>query len=99
MQYWMRQFDIPNLFTDKVVATSSASSNMLVKHYWSSDWRACGDGLGVLPIKFIPHYDSAFGADDPRGPINWQKAQSELAEYGDKTLPIYALKEGEYEVF
>lgn len=98
VQYRMRKFDIPKLFEDKVVATNSASSNMLATHYWTCDWRACGDGLGILPIKFIPHFESTYGTDDPRGPIDWQNAKSELAEYGDKTLPIYALKEGEYKV-
>jgi hypothetical protein len=99
LKYWMGQFDMAKLFKDKVVATNSASSDMLATHYWTCDWRQCGGGFGVLPIKFIPHFQSAFGADDPRGPIDWDKAKQELAEYGDKSLPTYALKEGEFEVF
>jgi hypothetical protein len=99
LKYWMSQFDMPVLFKDKVVATNSASSDMLSKHYWTCDWRKCGDGSGILPIKFIPHYQSAFGADDPRGAIDWDKARQELSEYGDKSLKLYALKEGEFEVF
>lgn len=99
LKYWMGQFDMSELFEGKIVATNSASSNMLATHYWTCDWRRCGDGFGILPIKFIPHYQSAFGADDPRGPINWDKAKQELSEYGDKSLLIYALREGEFEVF
>ena len=99
IQYWMRQFDLLELFKDKVVATNSASSNLLVTHYWTCDWRQCGDGLGMLPIKLIPHYNSAFGDDDPRGSIDWEQAKRELEEYGDNSLPIYALEEGEYKVF
>lgn len=99
LKYWMGQFDMTELFKDKVVATNSASSDMLATHYWTCDWRQCGDGFGILPIKFIPHYQSAFGADDPRGAIDWDKARQELSEYGDKSLKIYALKEGEFEVF
>ena len=99
IQYWMRQFDLMELFKDKVVATNSASSNLLVTHYWTCDWRQCGDGLGILPIKLIPHYNSAFGGDDPRGSIDWEQAKRELEEYGDKSLPVYALEEGEYKVF
>ena len=99
LKYWMGQFDMPVLFKDKVVATNSASSDMLATHYWTCDWRQCGDGFGILPIKFIPHYQSAFGADDPRGAIDWEKAKQELSDYGDKSLKIYALKEGEFEVF
>ena len=99
IQYWMRQFDLLELFKDKVVATNSASSNLLVTHYWTCAWRQCGDGLGMLPIKLIPHYNSAFGDDDPRGSIDWEQAKRELEEYGDNSLPIYALEEGEYKVF
>jgi hypothetical protein len=69
---------------------------MLATHFWTCDWRLCLDGLGILPIKFIPHYESDFGADDPRGPIDWQKAYDELAVYGDTSLPIHALTESEF---
>lgn len=96
LKYWMSQFDMVSMFKDKVVATNSASSNMLATHYWTCDWRQCGDGFGVAPIKFIPHYQSNFGNDDPRGPIDWQKAYDKLAAYGNTSLPIYALKEGEF---
>jgi hypothetical protein len=96
LQYWMRQFNLTRIFKSKVVATSSASSDMLATHHWTCDWRQCADGLGVLPIKFIPHYLSDFGDDDPRGPINWSKAYNDLATYGDRNLPIHALKEGEF---
>lgn len=99
LQYWMKKYDIATLFKDKVVATNSASSDMLSTHFWTCDWRRCADGFAILPIKFIPHYQSAFGDDDPRGPIDWQKAYDELAAYGDTSLPILALKEGEFKVF
>ena len=99
IQYWMRKFDLTQIFKDKVVATNSASSNLLVVNYWTCDWRQCGDGFGILPIKFIPHYNSAFGSDDPRGNIDWEQAKLELEEYGDKSLPTFALEEGEYKVF
>lgn len=96
LQYWMKQFNFAELCKDKVVATNSASSNLVATHYWTCDWRECADGFGILPIKFIPHFESDFGSDDPRGPINWQEAYEELKEYGDKNLPIHALKEGEF---
>ena len=99
LQYWMGKYDLTDIFKDKVVGTSSASSDMLAKSFWTCDWRKCSNGFGILPIKFIPHYQSNFGSDDPRGPIDWQKAYDELATYGDTTLPIHALKEGEFVVF
>lgn len=95
LQYWLKQFDLPKIWEGKVVATSSASSDALSKYFWTCDWRACGDGLGILPIKFLPHFESAFGATDPRGPIDWNKGLAELKNYKEN-LPIHALKEGEY---
>lgn len=99
LMYWLKQFNLPELWEGKVVATSSASSNILSKHFWTNDWRRCFDGLGILPIKFLPHYKSDFGADDPRGPIDYDQAYRDLADYGDRTLPIYALEEGDFVVF
>jgi len=99
VQFWLKQYDLPKLWKNKVVATSSAGSDALVKHFWTCDWRKCMDGLGILPIKFLPHFQSKYGVNDPRGSINWSKAKKELEKYGDQDLPIYALKEGEFEVF
>ncbi len=56
------------------------------------------DGLGILPVKFLPHYESNYGEDDPRGWINWEAAKEELKNYGDPTFPIYAFNEGFYVV-
>ncbi len=99
LQFWMKQFDLNELFKDKVVAGNSASSMMIADSFWTCDWRTCDKGFGILPIKFIPHYKSVFGEDDPRGPIDWDKAYQELQNYSDKSLPIYALKEGDFAVF
>jgi hypothetical protein len=96
LQYWMRNYNLSEIFKDKVVATNSASSNMLTASYWTCDWREVSNGFGIVPVKFIPHYMSNFGAKDPRGPIDWRQAYKELADYGDVALPIHALKEGEY---
>jgi peptidase E len=98
IKYWLRQYDLPNIWQDKVVATISAGSDVLANSFWTCDWRECLDGLNILPIKFIPHYKSSFGSDDPRGSIDWQKAHDELSQYGDKSLPIYALEDGDFVV-
>jgi hypothetical protein len=95
LQYWLSKFDLEKIWEGKVVATSSCGSNALVGHFWTCDWRKCMDGFGILPVKFIAHYNSNYGADDPRGKIDWEKAFAELKEYGDKKLPIHALKEGD----
>jgi peptidase E len=96
--YWLKQFDTPNIWKDKVIAASSAGSHALAKHFWTCDWRKCMDGLGILPIKFLAHFESEYGKDDPRGPIDWKRAYDELKNFSDTTLPIHALKEGEYVV-
>ena len=99
IQYWLKQFDLPKLWEGKVVATNSASSHALSTHFWTCDWRECMDGMGIVPIKFLAHFGSEYGLHDPRGPIDWDEAYAKLAAYGDTTLPLYALKEGEYVVF
>ena len=99
IQYWLRQFDLPGIWEGKVIATNSAGSNVLAQHFWTCDWRQLMDGLSILPMKFISHFQSEYGVDDPRGPIDWSVAYEKLEKYGDTGLPMYALKEGEYQVF
>lgn len=100
LQFWLKKFDLPQIWDGKVVATTSAGSDALVSSFWVFDWQKSLDGLSILPIKFIPHYKSkTYGLDDPRGPIDWEKAYKEISEYGDKNLPIYALEEGDFVVF
>lgn len=99
VQYWLKKFDLSKIWEGKVIATSSASSNALSKQFWTCDWRRNMEGLGILPIKFIAHFNSEYGLKDPRGPIDWNKAYKELEVYEDRNLPIYALEEGDYQVF
>lgn len=99
LQSYMNDFNIPTVWNGKIVATNSASTQLLSQSYWTCDWRECRDGFGILPIKSIPHYKSDYGSKDLRGPIDWQKAYNQLKEYGDTALPVYALKEGEFETF
>jgi len=96
LQYWLRQFDLPKIWDGKVVATNSASSHALAKHFWTCDWRQTMDGLGIIQIKFLAHFESKYGSDDPRGAIDWQEAYRQLESYGDSKLSIHAPKEGEY---
>lgn len=96
IQYWLKQFDVPKIWDNKTISVSSASSNALVTYFWTCDWRENKDGMGILKIKFIPHYKSAYGDDDPRGPIDWDKAYDELKNYKDKNLAIHALEEGQF---
>lgn len=94
--HWLKQYNLPEIWEGKVVAGSSAGSDALVQQFWACDWRLVMDGLGILPIKFIPHYKSLHNQDDGRGFINWEDAYRELEGYGNKSLPIHALEEGDF---
>lgn len=93
------RFEFEDLFKDTVVGTNSASTVLLSAHGWSCDSCKSTDGLGVWPAKVIVHYMSDYGANDPRGPIDWTEAKKELEAYGDTSLPVYALEEGDFVVF
>jgi hypothetical protein len=98
IQYWLKKFDLPKIWEDKVVATNSGSSHALSSSFWTCDWRQSMNGMGILPIRFLAHFQSSYGNGDPRGPIDWGNALKELSAYGDTSLPIHALKEGDYVV-
>lgn len=100
LKYWFDTLNAPNTWKGKVYAGSSAGGIYLSTYSWSCDWRACVDGGGILPIKFIPHFKSSrYAINDPRGEIQWDDAFAELHRYKDSTLPVYALEEGSYEIF
>lgn len=95
-KYWLDQYDLTKLFEGKTVTTQSASSNYVCDSYWTCDWRENFMGRGIVPVRFISHFESEYGAKDPRGPIDWNTAKKELESFGNTRLPIKALKEGEY---
>lgn len=97
-QYWFEKLNTVEVWKGKVVGTNSAATHALSTYFWTCDWRELKEGLGVLPIKTIAHYESGYGKDDPRGPIDWAEAKKKLEDYGDQSLPVYALPEGEYVV-
>ena len=45
-------------FTDKIVAGESAGANFLSTYCYSKSGGGVIKGLGILPIKFIPHFES-----------------------------------------
>lgn len=82
---------------DKTVVGLSAGADVLCKHYYVLSTRRLGDGFGLLPVKFIPHWkaDDFFSKEDL---VDWNKILEELKNYKED-LPIYTLKEGEFVVF
>lgn len=96
--YWFDKLSVDKVWKGKVVGTNSATTHALSAFFWTCDWRELKTGLGIVPIKTIAHYQSNYGLDDPRGPIDWEAAKRDLEAYGDTTLPLYALPEGEFVV-
>lgn len=94
--YWFTALNVTSVWNGKVIGTNSATTHILSTHFWTCDWRRPMDGMGVLPIRTLAHYNSTYGETDPRGPIDWERAKNELEGYGDTSLPMYTLPEGEF---
>ncbi len=78
----------------KTIAGSSAGMDMLARYCFNLDTLQLEDGLGLLPIKTIPHWKSNYNAPN----IDWAIAKQLLSHYKEE-LPIVALGEGEFKVF
>lgn len=88
---WVKELD------GKVLVGTSAGADAIAKYYTVLSTKRVGDGLGLLPIKFIPHWDSDY-SDDEAHNINWQDELDKLKAYKED-LPIFTLREGEFKVF
>ena len=88
---WIKELD------GKVLAGTSAGGDAIAKYYCVLKNNRIGDGLGLLPIKFIPHWKSDYSDDEVRD-IDWDSELEKLKKYEDE-LPIYTLSEGEFKVF
>lgn len=88
---WIKYLD------GKTVAGSSAGGDAIAKYYSVLKTSRVGDGLGLLPIKFIPHWKSDYSDDEVRD-IDWNAELIKIKEYKED-LPIYTLAEGEFKVF
>lgn len=84
---WIKELD------GKVLAGTSAGGDVISKYSYNLDTNKIIDCLGLLPVKFIPHWCSDYNAPN----IDWDKALQELKNYKEN-LPIYTLKEGEFVV-
>lgn len=76
------------------IAGSSAGMDMLAQYCFNLDTLQLEDGLGLLPIKTIPHWKSDYNAPN----IDWDDAKQSLSQYKED-LPIVTLGEGEFKVF
>ncbi len=80
----------------KVFAGTSAGAEAISKYYFVTKTNRNGEGLGLLPIKFIPHWKSTYFDDEPQN-IDWDKLYSDFKNYKED-LELIVLKEGEFKV-
>ncbi len=73
-----------DLLTGKIVAGESAGMNVLAKYFFSPSANDVFEGLGILPIKTIPHYKEEY--------------KNVFKDVGLDLESVY-LKEYEYKVF
>ena len=79
----------------KVLVGSSGGADTLCKYYGVGRTGNVREGLGLLPIKFIPHWKSDYGEGLD---INWDSLFEKLKSYKED-LEIVVLSEGEYRGF
>jgi len=85
---WMKELE------GKVLAGTSAGGDAIAKYYCVLKTHRVGDGLGLLPIKFIPHWNSDYSDEEVQN-IDWSIELKKLKEYKED-LPIYTLGEGKF---
>ncbi len=78
---------------DKTIAGTSAGADALSTYYFGLDSLEARKGLGLVPIKVIPHFKSDYHGWE----FDWNKAYSNLKSYKED-IPILALAEGQFEV-
>ena len=78
----------------KTIAGSSAGMDILAQYCFNLDTLQIEGGLGLLPIKTIPHWKSDYNAPN----IDWDIAKQSLSQYKEDLL-IVTLGEGEFKVF
>jgi len=96
-QYLDKIPNLEKLFAGKVVIGDSAGAVYLAKYAWEA-WtdERVARGRGLVPVAVIPHFGSKV-YDNNETTIDWESAERELAVSTD--LPIYAIREGEFEIF
>jgi hypothetical protein len=84
---------------DKTVVGSSGGASMLTQYFGvgksTSGSPRLGEGLGLLPIKFIPHWKSDHAVDFK---ADWEGLYEKLSRYKEH-LEIVMLADGEFKVF
>ena len=59
LQSYLENRDLKKLFDGKVVAGSSAGTYVLSRYYYGNDTKKLEEGLGLLPVKTICHFNES----------------------------------------
>lgn len=81
----------------KTVVGTSAGGDVVAKYYSIFKTDSVGSGLGLVPIKFISHWQSDY-SDEEISNVDWEAEFKKIKDFGED-LPIYTLAEGEFAVF
>lgn len=85
---WLKEIET------KIVVGSSAGADIFCKYYGVGKTMNIREGLGILPIKFIPHWKSDYGQGLN---IDWDTLLSNLQSYNEG-LEVITLQEGEFKI-
>ncbi len=87
---WFKEMD------GKTLVGSSGGADTICKYYGVGKKMSIGEGLGLLPIKMIPHWksESDYGKDKN---IDWHALLEQLEAYKED-LETITIKEGEFVV-
>jgi len=89
--------DLKYLLDDKIISGNSAGSMIWAKYFFSGDYNRCGDGLWFLSIKIMVHWQSKKYTNYKY--TNYSQLELDNLKKYWEDLPIYTIREQEYEVF
>jgi len=87
--------ELVSVLAGKIIVGSSGGADVLCKYYGVGKTMNVREGLGLVPVKFIPHWKSDYAAGIT---INWDQLFQDLKNYGED-LEIVTLGEGEFKIF
>jgi len=87
---WIKELD------GKVLVGSSGGADTIVKYYGVGKTSNIGEGLGLLPIKFIPHWKSVDYAQGLE--IDWEALLEKLKSHKEQ-LEVVTVGDVEFVVF
>jgi peptidase E len=75
---------VKQIFSGKTISGDSAGANVICQFFYSKNSKVIGEGLGILPLKVVVHYEE--GAPDPLSEIEPQLETLFLREYETKVF-------------